>query len=142
MQGTRSPPDRAAEGHQVTGRSFAQIHSRLFELSSTIYLAKVLHFQVRHPFYPERQRQAKDTFGRGYCHIALHINVACIMNEGNIHGQANSVHLIVHFVCRLSQEYQGESCYLSSPAAGMLHFSEYGLHLPVTPVHHVKVALG
>jgi hypothetical protein len=42
-----SPRERAAEEvHQVTGRSLAQVNSRLFELAGTTYLSQVLHLQV------------------------------------------------------------------------------------------------
>jgi hypothetical protein len=46
---TRYPPKQAAEEtHKVTGRSLAQINSRLFELTGTLYLYHVLHLQVSH----------------------------------------------------------------------------------------------
>jgi hypothetical protein len=49
-QGTAPhPPDTSTEdGHAVTGRSLAQINSRLFELTGTGYLSHVLNLQVNH----------------------------------------------------------------------------------------------
>jgi hypothetical protein len=50
-QGTAPhPPEQSAEEvHNVKGRSLAQIQSRLFELTGTLYLKYVIHLQVN-PF--------------------------------------------------------------------------------------------
>jgi hypothetical protein len=47
-QGTAFYPSEREQGeaHNVTGRSLAQVNSRLFELTSTLFLNQVLHLQV------------------------------------------------------------------------------------------------
>jgi hypothetical protein len=75
-QGTAdgAPELASKETSQMTGRSLAQINSRLFELTGTMYLAQVLHLQVSCFFQENASGEDKILCHRGegqYLRIVL-----------------------------------------------------------------------
>jgi hypothetical protein len=85
MQGRdRSPPEQAAEEvHQVTGRSLAQIRSRLFELTGTIYLSHVLHLLVSNLLVQSVAREP-EILSRGASFLAPSPIRASFRHDGNV----------------------------------------------------------
>jgi hypothetical protein len=119
-QGTAPhPPDQSAEEVEVDsvmGRSLAQINSRLFELTGTLYLNHVLHLQVN-PF-PVQSIEVEQTSSQKGTMLLHGFAISETFWQNLLDVKR------LHCVRRWSQRNQGAIYFLCLPAAGMPQVSK------------------